>query len=36
MLPLTPFSAKKKDGKKLYELARKGELILENREMKVI
>lgn len=23
MLPLTPFSAKKKDGKKLYELARK-------------
>jgi len=25
MLPLTPFSAKKKNGKKLYELARQGE-----------
>lgn len=35
LLPLTPFSAKKKDGKKLYELARKGEIIQENREMKV-
>ena len=32
-LPLTPFSAKKKDWKKLYELARKWELIIENRNM---
>jgi len=35
MLPLTPFSAKKKDWQKLYELARKGELIYEDREMKI-
>jgi len=34
-LPLTPFSAKKKDGKKLYELAREWNLIYENREMKI-
>lgn len=34
-LPLTPFSAKKKDGKKLYELAREWNLIYETREMKV-
>lgn len=33
-LPLTPFSAKKKDGKKLYELARSGNQIIENRIMK--
>lgn len=33
-LPLTPFSAKKKDWKKLYDLARKWELITENRLMK--
>ena len=33
-LPLTPFSAKKKDWKKLYDLARKWELIIENRLMK--
>lgn len=32
-LPLTPFSAKKKDGKKLYDLARKWEQIIENRIM---
>jgi len=34
-LPLTPFSAKKKDWKKLYELARKWELIIENKNMKI-
>jgi tRNA U55 pseudouridine synthase TruB len=34
-LPLTPFSAKKKDGKKLYELARAGIEVNETREMKV-
>jgi len=33
-LPLTPFSAKKKDWKKLYDLARKWEQIVENRIMK--
>lgn len=33
-LPLTPFSAKKKDWKKLYDLARKWEQIIENRMMK--
>ena len=33
-LPLTPFSAKKKNWKKLYDLARKWELIVENRLMK--
>lgn len=33
-LPLTPFSAKKKDWKKLYDLARKWEQIIENRTMK--
>ena len=33
-LPLTPFSAKKKDGKKLYELARNGHQIIENKPMK--
>ena len=33
-LPLTPFSAKKKDGKKLYELARNWNQIVENRLMK--
>ena len=33
-LPLTPFSAKKKDGKKLYELARNGNQIIENKIMK--
>jgi len=35
VLPLTPFSAKKKNGKKLYELARKGEMIVEDEEMKI-
>ena len=34
-LPLTPFSAKKKDGKKLYELARKWNQIIENKIMKI-
>ena len=33
-LPLTPFSAKKKDWKKLYDLARKWEQIIERRLMK--
>ena len=33
-LPLTPFSAKKKDGKKLYELARNWDQIIENKIMK--
>ena len=33
-LPLTPFSAKKKDGKKLYELARNWNQIIENKIMK--
>ena len=33
-LPLTPFSAKKKDWQKLYDLARKWEQIIENRLMK--
>lgn len=33
-LPLTPFSAKKKDWKKLYELARAGEVVNEFRVMK--
>ncbi len=36
MLPLTPFSAKKKNGKKLYELARQWKKIIENKEMKVL
>lgn len=36
MLPLTPFSAKKKNWKKLYELARKWEKIIEDKEMKVL
>lgn len=35
MLPLTPFSAKKIDGKKLYEHARQGNLIQQERLMKV-
>ncbi|HKL43735.1 MAG TPA: hypothetical protein VJ892_00470 [Candidatus Absconditabacterales bacterium] len=34
-LPLTPFSAKKKKGKKLYELARNGIQEIENKTMKV-
>jgi len=34
-LPLTPFSAKKKNWKKFYELAREWNGINENREMKV-
>ena len=33
-LPLTPFSAKKKDWKKLYELARSWNQIIENKLMK--
>lgn len=33
-LPLTPFSAKKKDWKKLYELARNWNQIIENKLMK--
>lgn len=33
-LPLTPFSAKKKDGKKLYELAREWKQTIENKKMK--
>jgi len=35
ILPLTPFSAKKKDGKKLYELARAGVEVNETREMRI-
>lgn len=35
MLPLTPFSAKKKDGKKLYELAREWRQDIEDKLMKV-
>lgn len=35
ILPLTPFSAKKKDGKKLYELARAGVEVNESKEMRV-
>lgn len=34
-LPLTPFSAKKKNGKKLYELARAGVELNESRDMVV-
>jgi tRNA pseudouridine55 synthase len=34
-LPLTPFSAKKKEGKKLYELARQWNPVMEKRIMKV-
>lgn len=34
-LPLTPFSAKKKDGKKLYELARQWQQLIENKTMKI-
>lgn len=34
-LPLTPFSAKKKNWKKLYELARQWEQIIENKIMKI-
>lgn len=34
-LPLTPFSSKKVDGKRFYELARKGRPINETRYMKV-
>lgn len=34
ILPLTPFSAKKKNGKKLYELAREGIPVNETREMR--
>lgn len=34
-LPLTPFSAKKKNGKKLYELAREWEQNIENITMKI-
>lgn len=33
-LPLTPFSAKKKNGKKMYELARDGQILTETRIMK--
>lgn len=33
-LPLTPFSAKKIDGKKMYELARDGQILTEKRVMK--
>ncbi|MCK9467096.1 MAG: hypothetical protein M0P94_02100 [Candidatus Absconditabacterales bacterium] len=34
-LPLSPFSAKKKNGKKLYELAREGIQEIENKNMKI-
>ena len=34
-LPLTPFSAKKKEGTRFYELARKWQAIYENRVMKI-
>ncbi len=33
-LPLTPFSAKKIDGKKMYDLARSGHILTEKRIMK--
>lgn len=33
-LPLTPFSAKKIEGKKMYELARDGQILTEKRIMK--
>ncbi len=33
-LPLTPFSAKKRNGKKMYELAREWKQIIENKTMK--
>lgn len=35
LLPLTPFSAKKKDGKKLYELAREWKEVNEERIMRI-
>jgi tRNA pseudouridine55 synthase len=34
-LPLTPFSAKKKDGKKMYDLARSWQILNERRLMKI-
>ena len=36
LLPLTPFSAKKWKGKKLYEYARKGNPIFIDMPMKVL
>jgi len=33
--PLPAFSAKKKDGQRMYDLARRGEIISETREMKI-
>jgi len=36
LLPLPAFSAKKKEGKRLYELARKGKGIEEERVMRVM
>jgi len=34
-LPLPAFSAKKREGKRLYQLARKGEMISETKVMRV-
>jgi tRNA U55 pseudouridine synthase TruB len=34
-LPLPSFSAKKKDGKRMYDMARKGNHVLEEREMNI-
>ncbi len=34
-LPVPAFSAKKKEGKRLYESAREGEQIIQNKEMKI-
>jgi len=35
MLPIPTFSAKKKDGKRSYDLARKGKAVEESKEMKI-
>jgi tRNA pseudouridine55 synthase len=35
MLPIPTFSAKKKDGQRSYDLARKGKAVEESKEMKI-
>jgi tRNA pseudouridine55 synthase len=35
ILPIPTFSAKKKDGKRSYDLARKGKAVEESKEMKI-
>ena len=35
LLPIPTFSAKKKDGKRSYDLARKGKAVEESKEMKI-